>query len=86
MWQTIIEAILRVDSTLPNQLENQKKVKPQSQGTLNNLLSLDTSHLVDFASLQKKVNSYNFHKNSDSMFDAAPSMVYSNNRRPSMIE
>ena len=48
MWQIIVETILRVDGTLLNQIEAKTK-KPLNKGSLNNLLNLDASHLVDFA-------------------------------------
>lgn len=50
MWQIIVETILRVDGTLINQIEAKSK-KALNKGSLNNLLNLDATHLVDFAKI-----------------------------------
>lgn len=75
MWQIIVETILRVDGTLINQIEAKPK-KALNKGSLNNLLNLDATHLVDFAKIQQKVNRYEHNKRITTNHDIEHSQLF----------
>ena len=61
MWSIIAETIIKVDATLPNQIDDQKKrthsVIQSSKSLSGQHGGIDTSHLVDFNNIQRKVAS-----------------------------